>query len=135
LVLLKIPKCEIGICWTCFSTKYAALRRKSKNRLARIQDNDINYIPRWRINPICCLLALPYVCNEKKSFRDLQQYQFPLKELSLLVTVLFHLLTSFEKKICGIAYFRPFLNVHLVVLYGRWISYKYLLFVLFGHWN
>ena len=38
---------EIGIC--CFSAKHAALRRKSKDRLARNQDN----MSKW-IKCICC---------------------------------------------------------------------------------
>jgi hypothetical protein len=39
---------EIGIC--CFSDKYAALRRKSKDWLSRNQDN----VPEWD----CCFIEL-----------------------------------------------------------------------------
>ena len=44
---------EIGIC--CFSAKHAALRRKSKYRLARNQDN----VFEWGDMTICGLLFSP----------------------------------------------------------------------------
>ena len=44
------PKTKIGIC--CFSAKHAALRRKSKDWLARNQDN----VSEWDDMSICGLL-------------------------------------------------------------------------------
>jgi hypothetical protein len=44
--------CKIGIC--CFFAKHAALRRKSKDRLARNQDNV--YVSKWGHMTICRLL-------------------------------------------------------------------------------
>ena len=46
----QIKDYKIGIC--CFSTKHAALRRKSKNLLARNQDN----VSEWDDMSICGLL-------------------------------------------------------------------------------
>jgi hypothetical protein len=54
------PDYKIGIC--CFSAKHAALRRKSKDLLARNQDN----VSKWCDMSFCWLL-FPWVSTIKKS--------------------------------------------------------------------
>ena len=50
----QIEDYEIGICW--FFAKYAALRRKNKYRLARIQDD----VSEWGDMSTCGLLFQHY---------------------------------------------------------------------------